>query len=408
MLEDDPRVSGILKMVPKAEWERKLLCKAGTQGARVLARLENIVLHLSNLNEYKGNLKFNSFSSIEEFNGNPITDNDVTSITCHLERFFDQAINVGMVRHGLSLVANKNPYNPLLDYLNSLVWDGVERVPTLFIDHFGTDDSDYCLDVARSFMVSAVARAFVPGCKVDTMLILEGLQGIFKSTFIEELVGKGWYAEITADIESPKIYLNMRGKWVMDFGELSVFAKKDAEDIKRFITRISDTYTPPYGRSSVTVDRNCIFFGSTNKDLYFKDETGNRRFLPIKCEKSADIDRLRRERDQLWAEAVHLYKGGWKWWQVRFAEYEQGKRMDNDAWLPLLREYIEQNETKFSAFPHLLTPDAFVFEFLKIESSRYDNIVKNRVRNCFRQLGYQWTQCRSGDLRGVRFYAKIG
>jgi len=387
------------------EWRSRLITRPG-KPAKTLARIENVVLFLSNLEEYKGRFKFNQFSSCIEIDGNPITDLDITTLVCQLERQFYERITAGVVAEGVAMVAHQSAYHPLQDYLLSLKWDGVARVKSLFVDYFGSEDTGYCRDVARSFMVSAVARALNPGCKVDTMLILEGGQGIFKSSFIEELIGLQWYTELTSDIDDAKTYLNMRGKWVMDFGELSMFRRKESEDIKRFITRLSDTFTPPYGKNSVTLLRTCVFFGSTNRDQYFKDDTGNRRFLPVKCFKEADITKLKADRDQLWAEAVQLFRRGWHWWDVRDAAIQQAGRVETDAWVPMLEEWLNENESLHNAYPHECIPDNFVFDYLKIDKNRYDNNVLHRVRSCFRTLGYVWVQIGNGEHRGKRHYKK--
>jgi predicted P-loop ATPase len=208
-------------------------------------------------------------------------------------------------------------------YLDGLVWD---RVPRL--DHFAhrylgvrldPDDqtykartSDFQRAACACWFISAVARIYQPGCKVDHVLILKGPQGGLKSTVFATLGGE-FFSDDIADLGSKDASLGATGAWIIELAELAAMARPEIEKIKSFISRSKDRFRPPYGKHNIEVPRQCIFGGSVNTDHFLRDDTGNRRFWPIECGE-IDIEGLRRDRDQFWAEAVVRFRKGEKWW----------------------------------------------------------------------------------------------
>jgi len=213
------------------------------------------------------------------------------------------------LRAAIDIVGRKNCFHPVREYLNDQNWDGVERVERLFIDYLGAPDDAYTRAVARLMMVAAVARVFEPGIKFDFVVILQGLQGKRKSTFISVLA-KSWFAELEGDFDDPKQMVEMmQGAWILEMPELGGFVRADVRHIKAFVSRRSDKVRLAYAKRAQEYHRQCIFIGSTNDDKYLKDDTGNRRFWPIRCNVDGiDTERLEREVDLLWAEALHLYR----------------------------------------------------------------------------------------------------
>jgi predicted P-loop ATPase len=207
------------------------------------------------------------------------------------------------------LAANGNAFHPVREYLSELVWDGVARCDSLFVDYLGSEDKPYSRHVARLMLVAAVARIFEPGIKFDTAVILEGLQGRGKSTFIRTL-GRYWSAELEGDFSDRKQMIElMQGKWLIEVPELSGFSRTDVRSIKAFISCGSDRARLAYARRAGEFPRQSIFIGSTNDREYLRDASGGRRFLPIECHvEMIDIPRLRQNVDQIWAEAVVIYR----------------------------------------------------------------------------------------------------
>lgn len=208
----------------------------------------------------------------------------------------------------LDVVANQFAFHPVRAYLNSQTWDGTNRVERLFVDYVGAADTAYHREAALLFMVGAVTRIFEPGHKFDFVPILEGLQGVRKSTFIRVLA-KHWFAELEGDFHDKKALVeSMQGSWIVELPELQGFSKAEVTTIKGFVSRPIDKVRLSYQRRASEFPRQCVFIGSTNESEYLRDTTGGRRFWPIACGVSEiDTDRLAREIDQIWAEAKAMY-----------------------------------------------------------------------------------------------------
>lgn len=205
-------------------------------------------------------------------------------------------------------VSYLHAFHPIRDYLNGLVWDGQQRVATLFVDYVGAEDNPYHREAALLFLLGAVTRVFEPGHKFDFVPILEGVQGKRKSTFIR-ILAKHWFAELEGDFHDAKgMVEKMQGAWLLELAELSGFSKAEVTTIKGFISRQTDKVRMAYARRATEFQRQCVFLGSTNEAEYLRDSTGGRRFWPIACRVGEiDTDRLAREVDQIWAEAKAMY-----------------------------------------------------------------------------------------------------
>ena len=202
--------------------------------------------------------------------------------------------------------------------------------------YLGAEDTPLNRAFGSRWMISAVARIMQPGAKVDHMLILEGPQGAKKSSALKVLAGAEWFTDELAEIGSKDAAQQMRGIWIIEIAELDAIGRAEVSRIKAFLTRTTDRYRPPYERYVVEVPRQCVFAGSVNPDTYLRDETGNRRFWPVRCGR-IDLDALRRDRDQLWAEAVARYREGAIWWLdepelIAEVKAEQDQRYHADAW----------------------------------------------------------------------------
>lgn len=247
----------------------------------------------------------------------------------------------GTTENSLDDVGQANAFHPVRDYLQSLRWDGKQRLPALLSKCFGAEHTDYLAAVGVAWMISAVARVMQPGCQADYMLVLEGSQGARKSSALRELFSDEWFsdARITLNDEGLK---KLRGKWCIELAELESFRGKAATEIKAFITSRIDQYRDSYGKRPQDYPRSCVMAGTTNEREYLVDRTGNRRFWPVLCG-AIDLATIKRDRDQLWAESVARYESGEHWWldDEAGAREEQRKREFREPWFELIASWLE-------------------------------------------------------------------
>lgn len=209
-------------------------------------------------------------------------------------------------------IAAQKSYNPRIDYFNSLEWDGIPRLETLFIDYLGAEDDTYTRTVTKLVFTAAVARTFQPGIKFDIVPVLTGPQGIGKSLLSQIMsVRPEWYANDISVIDK-NTHEKVIGKLIVDLSELSAM-KKHPDELKDFVSSTEDVLRRAYGRNVETYHRSCIFIASTDKDKYLNDLAGDRRWFPIKCsnKKTKDASSLTADEvDRIWAEAVKYYNDG--------------------------------------------------------------------------------------------------
>lgn len=218
----------------------------------------------------------------------------------------------------LRRVAHLNPTHAVRDYLDGLKWDGEQRARHVFHRYLGAAADPLTEEMAYRWLLSAVARIFEPGCKVDSMVVLVGPGGIGKSQFGAALAGQ-WFSETPFVIGDKDAYLALQGAWVYEMAELTATRRADVEAVKAFVSGRVDRVRRPYERTVSELPRQCVFLGSTNEQQFLADPTGNRRFWPVACGHAPEdevwrrIDGLRAVRDQVWAEVVAAYRRGERW-----------------------------------------------------------------------------------------------
>lgn len=260
-------------------------------------------------------------------------------------------------------VARRRAKHPVREYLHGLTWDGVPRIEGMFGAMYGVDDTPYTRRVAQCFMTSAVARILWVdpqvahnAAKVDFMVVLEGRQGAGKSSVVQELFGAQWFAASTESPSNKDFYQGIKGHWCIEVAEMESFNKADIGKIKQAITTRYDTYRASYGRIARSYRRECVFVGTTNEDRYLRDASGGRRFLPISV-RVINVGMVRDLRDQLWAEAVALYRGGFKWWELPDdAAEQQEARFEADSWEDVINRWLDGKGGE-KAYPPRLDPN---------------------------------------------------
>ncbi len=295
-------------------------------------------------------------------------------------------IGTALAMEAVQAIAHENSFHPVRDYLDFLRWDGEPRLDSVLARYFGTTTvSEYTVQVGRKWFIGAVARIYKPGCKVDTMLILESVQGAGKSSGLAVL-GGGYFTDSLGDIRTKEAIEQIQGKWIVEVAEMGDLNLADQAAIKAWLSRQTDRYRPAYGRRSVDAPRQCVFVGTTNGEAYLKDVTGGRRFWPVKCGK-VDIEALKRDRDQIWAEAVMCYQEGATWWLSDALEgdarEEQAARREEDPWVSMIERWLSARLDESISTNYVLTS---CFEKLKATCTIAD---QKRVAKCLRSLGYR-------------------
>lgn len=307
-------------------------------------------------------------------------------ITVHVasilqKKYSMMTVTTNMVSEAITAFATTVPRHAVRDWIHILEWDQKPRVGRFFQDYLRVDDNEYTEAVSHNFWVGMIARAFLPGCKNDHMVVLEGAQGIGKSMALSKLGGK-WHAETTESFGSKDFYQNLHGKLIVEIAELDSFSKAEVTRVKQVVTAQSDRFRPSYGRFASDYPRQCIFVGTTNEHSYLRDATGARRFWPLTC-RGVNIDKINHDREQLFAEAYHLFKRGDNWHEVpsERAIEAQEDRYQHDELEVRIREYIKGKSFIIMAD---MAKDHF-----GLSADRFDTRCQRRFGSILRRAGWE-------------------
>ena len=278
----------------------------------------------------------------------------------------------------LKNVSMRNKFHPVRELLDSLTWDGKEHIRSLLPEYLGAEDSDYTYQVMRLWMLGAVSRVYKPGSKFDYTIILQGSQGIGKSTFLKLMaLDDSWFNDSLDSLDSDKAVQSLTGSWIIELAELKSLARTagGVESVKRFLTATQDKYRIPYERRADTFYRQCVFAGTTNKDDFLQDETGNRRFLIVqtgvkKPSKSLFVPEIMDAIKLAWAEAVHIWKNEKPQLILPEAYMQEAKElqeanMADDGKRGIIQEYLEgktqvcAREIWFEALEESISPKSY-------------------------------------------------
>ena len=385
------QVLSVVRPPAAGGWKDQL---ARTENGSLIAHMQNVELILGNDERWAGVITFSAFSSkivklrTPPYGGGTGDWGDIDDIRVMkwLAQQYNLRVKASSVIEAVSVVAHDNSFHPVRNYLNKLEWDRVPRLDTWLNTVMGVTQSGYSAKVGKRWMISAVARVMRPGCKADSVMILEGGQGEGKSTAMS-ILGGDWFMDTPFALGDKDGFQAIRGKWIIELGELDSFNKAESTKAKQFFSASTDTYRESYGRRTNDVPRQCVFVGTTNQDEYLKDATGNRRYWPVACTK-VDLEQLREIRDQLWAEAMFCYEAGEIWWVNRdetamFSE-AQDERFVVDEWEGPILTWLEESQ-----IGETTTGSEVLASALKLDFGHWGKPEQMRVGAIMHRLGWR-------------------
>ncbi len=327
-------------------------------------------------------------------------DNDDREVTRWLQRA-GIPVPITVVHDAVYSAAVKSSFHPVREYLESLEWDRKPRLDRWATEYLGSTDNDYTAAIGARWLISAVARVMIPGCQVDHAMIMEGAQGVRKSTSLRVMFSP-WFSDHPEDIGSKDASIQLSGIWCLEYSDLDRWGKADRNRLKSFISRRVDRYRPPFGRFAVDVPRQNIFGGSTNDSTYLDDPTGGRRFWPLKTP-HPDPDGLQKVKDQLWAEAVFRFHTGEKFHLyepelLEAAIFEQRARQHEEPWGAKIRYVLKGGDL---GYPRDVITISEILQEMNLPADRWNASVYNRVRDYLQFIG--WIRIDGDDGEPHRF-----
>lgn len=410
MSDFTPKPSRTFKPLPTTEpariWERQLL---KSKEGKVKKLLANVVHILTNAPDWVGCVGWDAFAerivvtkTCPAGEPGPWTDHHDKLAAMWLQRSeWQLEATHTLVADAAEAVAKKNIFHPLRERLEALVWDGNQRLDTWTSKYLGAEDSLVHAAIGVHWMLGAVARAFEPGCQMDSALILEGHQGLGKSSALR-ILSLGFFTDELADVGSKDASMQLHGNWIVEIAELDAISRADAAKVKAFITRRVDKFRAPYSRHVQEHPRACVFAGSVNHSDYLRDETGGRRFWPVACTR-IDREAIARDAEQLWAEAIVRYHAGAHAYiediaiAAQIAEHTS-QRYQGDAWDRTVIAYAQVRES---------VSVQECLEHVGVERARWSQADANRIAKILKSNGFTRKQVREGELRSWRYFPSV-
>lgn len=397
------------------DWRAAL---AFAPGSGFLGDERNVLIAMRSAPELLRLTRFNEFALNVEFTRSPPwrcadpgttwSDSDDTQCAAWLQAQGLKVRGSAAVNACIEVAAKDASFHPVRDYLASLTWDGTPRLAGWLQTYLNaTGPAEYLSAVGLRFLISAVARIMQPGCQADHMLVLEGPQGDGKTSIARALAAQpAWFAGNLPEITTKDALIQLCGHWIIEIAELKAIRTSQIEAVKNFLTQCIDTFRPPYGRRTGQFPRQCVFIGTTNERTYLRDRTGNRRYWPVKCG-ALDVLGIARDRDALWAEAVHLYRAGTQWHltdqETKLARIEQQDRVPISEIEEQVRVYVTE---KLPPAQHDVTVREVLVHGLDIElDGRFSETAKRlgpSVAEALEACG--WTRLRRvGQLKRTTY-----
>lgn len=430
---DDPKVCALMQDEKKEHirdiFQAEAAVEENTEWVKLLsykkdgsakASVENIVTILTYDPLLKGKIAIDEFTARLTVTGSlpwnndcgirGWTDVDDAGLYYYLEVGYQIAASANMLR-AVSIISFRNQYNSVEQYLNSLIWDGKPRIATLLVDYFGAEENIYTKEVMLIVLPNAVERAIIGGTKFDQVPILVGPQGSGKSTFLEKLGGQ-WFNDSLQTFEGKDAYELIQGSWVVELPELAAFRKSEIDKIKQFISKTKDNFRAAYAKRVKESRRRCVFFGTTNNHEFLRDSTGERRFWPVVLgvttpTKSVFDDLTPDEVDQIWAEALTIYRAGnlkkdMRGEAARLAREAQQAHKEVDPWYDDIFNFLEKPKPANWEDLDLIKRQLFMKGRFETAEELTYLISKTRAKEIFAEcLGKQITEMTWRDSKRI-------
>jgi predicted P-loop ATPase len=324
---------------------------------------------------------------------------------------------VGMVREALTMIGYENAYDSAQDYINGLLWDEVPRLDSWLHNTYHVEDNEYHRKIGSNWVKGLVKRILVPGSKFDYALLLQGPQGIKKSTSLLAIAGDKYHVEFT-DLSVKEFQQDIQGKLIVEFSEGAVFKKSEQETLKSILTRQQDTYRPPYARASRDFPRRCVFAVTANNDEILKDDTGNRRWWVVLLpNEDANVEWLVENRNQLFAEARHrlieLKESTWeipidilKNNQEQVRQHEQDEDIFKKWYMGLMAETKNEGVTARQAYCGVYQPRNRDGYLIDSDSVSINKKIEMSITRVFKHLGLHKKRLQQAGYRENTWFPK--